>query len=256
MRRQLAALLVVALVAVAGCAGAGGPAADGSDASSGEPLHETPLDAESVGDAHVDALADAGTYTIESNATQESSARNGTVETGGVVRGDVASGAVFSRTDTAQRTVELYADGDGTAYQRFVAGERTQYRDATGQAGNATQYARDTVTSFVDLFDFSYAGTEDVDGQSVHVYEADGAASVNTSSPAFAQLNQSNVDEASATMHVDGDGVVRLAGYDITVTVRDRTQSIETTQRFTELGSTEVAEPDWLSEAASNAIAG
>jgi len=256
MRRQLAALLVVALVAVAGCTGAGGPTAGGSDASSGEPLHETPLDAESVGDGHVDALADAGTYTIESNATQESSVRNGTVETGGVVRGDVASGAVFSRTDTAQRTVELYAGSDGATYQRFTTGDRTQYRNVTGQAGNATQYARDTVTSFVDLFDFSYAGTEDVDGLTVHVYEADGAASVNTSSPAFAQLNESNVDEASATMHVDGDGVVRLAGYDITVTVQGATQSIETTQRFTDLGATEVAEPDWLSEAASNATAG
>lgn len=253
MRRQLAALLVVALVAVAGCAGGSGPATDGTDSVDGaEPVHETPLDAESVADAHVDALTDAGTYTIESDATQESPGRNRTVETSGLVRGDISSGAVFSRTESAQRTVELYSDGDGTAYQQFAAGDQSQYQNVSGQAGNATQYARDTVTSFVGLFDFTYAGTEDVDGETVHVYEADGAASVNTSSPAFAQLNESNVDEASATMHVGEDGVVRMAGYDLTVTVQGRTQSVETTQRFTELGSTEVAEPDWLSEAQSD----
>lgn len=249
MRRQLAALLVVALVAVAGCAGGSGPGTDGAD---GDPIYEPPLDAVAISDGHVDALTDAGSYTIESNATQESPARNQTTETSGVVRGDMASGAVFSKTETSQRTVELYASGDGTSYQRFAAGDQTQYRNASGQAGNATQYARNTVSSFVNLFDFTYAGTEDVDGVTVHVYEVEGAASVNTSSPAFAQLNQSNIDEASATMHVDEDGVVRLAGYEVTVTVQDRTQSIETTQRFTALGSTEVAEPDWLSDAQSS----
>jgi len=251
MRRQVAALLVVALVAVAGCAGGTGPAADG-DGSSGNQIYETPLDAEAVADDHVDALRDAGSYTIESDATQTMAGQNQTVETSGEVRGDIDSGAVFSRTETSQRTIELYADGDGTAYQRFVVGNQTQYQEVSGQAGNATEYARTTVSSFVGLFDFSYAGTEDVDGETVHVYEAEGADSLNTSSPAFGQLNESNVDEASATLHVREDGVVTMAGYDVTVTVQDRTQSVNTTQRFTAIGETDVAEPDWLSEAQSS----
>lgn len=251
MRRQLAALLVVALVAVAGCAGGGGPAADG-DASSGDPIYETPLDADTVADAHVDALSDAGSYTIESDATQTMAGQNQTTETSGEVRGDMASGAVFSRTESSQQTVELYADGEGTAYQRYAVGEQTQYQDVSGQAGNASEYARTTVSSFVGLFDFSYEGTEDVDGETVHVYESEGAESLNTSSPAFAQLNESNVDAASATLHVRDDGVVTTAGYDVTVTAQDRTQSVNTTQRFTAVGETDVAEPDWLSEARSN----
>ena len=251
MRRQLAALLVVALVAVAGCAG-GSPTANGSDASSGDPIYETPLDGDAVADAHVDALTDAGSYTIESDATQTMAGQNQTVETSGEVRGDIESGAVFSRTETSQRTIELYADGEGTAFQQFVVGNQTQYQDVSGQAGNATQYARTTVTSFVGLFDFSYEGTEDVDGETVHVYESAGADGLNTSSPAFGQLNESNVDEASATLHVRDDGVVTMAGYDVTVTVQDQTQSVNTTQRFTAVGETDVAEPDWLSEAQSD----
>jgi hypothetical protein len=252
MRRQLAALLVVALVAIAGCAGASGPTADGSNGSSGDPIYETPLDAEAVADAHVDALSDAGSYTIESDATQTIASQNQTVDTSGVVRGDTASGAVFSRTEGRQQTVELYTDGEGTAYQRFAVGNQTQYQDVSGQAGNATSYARTTVSSFVGLFDFSYEGTEDVDGETVHVYEAEGAGSLNTSSPAFGQLNESNIDEASATLHIRDDGVVTTAGYDVTVTVQDRTQSVNTTQRFTAIGETDVAEPDWLSEATGN----
>jgi hypothetical protein len=249
MRRQLAALLVVTLVAVAGCAGGGGPAPDGSD---GAQVYETPLDADEVGDAHVDALREAGSYTIESDASQSGGASNQTVETGGVVRGDLESGAVFSRTEARQQTVELYADGEGTAYRQFVMGNQTQYQDLSGQAGNASQYARTTVTSFAGLFDFAYEGTETVDGESVHVYEAGGAGAMNTSSPAFAQLNESNVDEASATLHVRDDGVVTRAGYDVTVTFQGSTQTVETTQRFTALGETDVAEPDWLSEATGN----
>lgn len=251
MRRQLAALLVVALVAVAGCAGAGGPASDG-DGSSGDPIYETPLDAEAVADAHMDALRGAGSYTIESDASQTVAGQNRTVETSGEVRGDLSSDAVFSRTESSQRTFELYADGDGTAYQRFVVGNQTQYRNVSGQAGNATQYARTTVSSFVGRFDFTYQGTEDVGGETVHVYEAAEASSLNTSSPAFAQLNESNIDAASATLHVRDDGVVTMAGYNVTVTFQGRTQSIETTQRFTAIGETDVAPPDWLSEAKSD----
>lgn len=252
MRRQFAALLVVALVAVAGCAGGSGPAASGADGPSDDPIHETPLDAEAVADAHVDALSDAGSYTIQSDATQSTSAQNRTVETSGEVRGDLSSGAVFSRTETSQRTVELYADGDGTAYQRFVVGNQTQYQNAAGQAGNATQYARGTVASFVGLFDFAYEGTEDVDGETVHVYDAADAASLNTSAPAFGQLNESNIDAASATLHVRDDGVVTMAGYNVTVTFQGATQSIETTQCFTGIGETDVAAPDWLDEATGN----
>jgi len=252
MRRQLAALLVVALVTIAGCAGASGPAADGSDGSSGDPIYETPLDAEAVADAHVDALSEAGSYTIESDATTERAAQNQTTETSGEVNGDMSSGAVFSRTETSRQTVELYANGEGTAYQRFAVGEQTQYQDVSGQAGNASSYARTTVTSFVGLFDFSYEGTEDVNGETVHVYGAEGADSLNTSSPAFGQLNESNIDEAAATLHVREDGVVTTAGYDVTVTVEGQTQSVNTTQRFTAIGDTEVTEPDWLSEAESN----
>lgn len=252
MRRQFAALFVVALVAVAGCAGGGGPAADGSDAPSGDAIYETPLDAEAVADGHMDALTDAGSYTIESDATQSSSARNQTVETSGVVRGDLSSGAVYSRTETSQRTIELYAGAEGGTYQRFVVGNQTQYQNVSGQAGNASQYARTTVSSFVGLFNFSYAGTESVDGQTVHVYEAADGASLNTSSPAFAQLNESNVDAASATLHVNQNGVVTMAGYDLTISFQGQTQSVTTTQRFTAIGETEVTEPDWLSEAKSD----
>jgi len=252
MRRKLAALLVVALVAAAGCAGGSGPAADGSN---GDPIYETPLDADTVADAHVDALSDAGSYTIESEGTQTMAGQDKTAETSGEINGDMASDAVLSRTESRQRTIELYAAGDGSAYRKFVAGDQTRYQNVSGQAGNATQYARTTVGSFVGLFDFSYEGTEDVDGETVHVYGAEGAAAVNTSSRAFGQLNESNVDAASATLRVRDDGVVTTAGYNLTVTFQGQTQSVNTTQRFTAVGETDVVEPDWLSEAQSNSSA-
>lgn len=251
MRRKLAALAVVALVVVAGCTG-GNPAADGSPE---DPLYESPLDAQTVTDAHVDALHDAGSFTIQSDATRELVDENQSTETSSVVRGDVTSGAVFSRTESSQQTVELYASGNGTAYQRFVVGNQTQYQDVSGQAGNASQYAHNTVSSLVGMFEFSHTGTESTDDGTVHVYEAGSVDAVNTSSPAFAQVEASAIDEATATLRVRDDGVVVSAGYDVTITVQNRTQRVDTTQQFTAVGDTDVAEPAWLDDAQSNASA-
>ena len=220
--------------------------------ASGDPIYEVPLDASAVADAHVEALRDAGTYTMQSNATQSRSGQNATIESNTVVRGDFSSGAVFTRSESRQQTVEGYAFGNGTAYRRFVMGDQVQYAQASGQMGNATQYASSSVETFVTLFNFTYAGTQSADGSTVHVYEAAGAESLNTSAPAFRGLNESMVDSANATLHVRDDGVVTQAGYDITVTARGQTQSITATQSYAAIGETDVSPPEWIGEARSN----
>jgi hypothetical protein len=252
MRRRLAALAVVALVAVAGCAGGLPGSDDAQPSNDGDPLYETPLDATAVADAHLDAVADAGSYTIQSNSTQEIPERNRTANSSSVVAGDLSSDAVYTVTNARSRTVELYAFGNGTAYQRFVTGGEVQYRQAPGRVGNASQYARGTVARAVGLFEFSYAGTESADGETVHVYEAEGAGALNTSAPAFRQLNETNVDAVAATLRVREDGLVRSVAYDLTITVQGTTQRIETVQRFVDVGSTDTAPPAWIDEARAN----
>lgn len=261
MRRQFTALAVVALLVVAGCSGGGG--GDGTttapgdtttavDATTAEPIYGPPLDATEVADAHYAALEDAGSYSVESNATQELSSQNRTTATSTLIRGDLASGAVYTRTAAQQQTIEGYGFGNGTAYQRFQTNDQVQYVNASGRMGNASQYARTTIESYVGLFDFSYAGTTTENGETVHVYEAEGASELNTSAPAFGTLNESNVDAASATMHVREDGLVTLAGYDLTATIQDVEQRVDVTQRFTGVGETTVEEPSWLGEAEEN----
>lgn len=223
----------------------------GGTTADGDPLYEVPLDASAVGDAHMEALQNAGTYTMYSNATQSSGGQNTTVDSSTIVRGDLSSGAAFTRSESRQQTVEGYAFGNGTAYRRFVMDDQVQYAQA-GRMGNATQYARSSVETFVTLFDFTYAGTQSVDGSTVHVYEAAGADRLNTSAPAFRSLNESMVDSANATLHVREDGVVTQAGYDITVTARGQTQSIEATQSYASIGETDVSPPAWIGEARSN----
>ena len=264
MRRQIAAVAVVALLLFAGCNGGSSPAAPTTDAPAdtgptndttqdAERVHETPLDASAVGDAHVEALRDAGTYTIQSNATQSSSAQNTTFETNTVVRGDVSTGAVFTRTESRQQNVEGFAFANGTAYQRFEMSGDARYVQADQRMGNASQYARSSVESFVVLFNFTHTGTQRVDGATVHVYEAAGVESLNTSAPAFRGLNKSMVESSSATLHVREDGVVTRAGYDITVTARGQEQTVTATQEYTALGETDVSPPEWIGEAQQNA---
>lgn len=217
-----------------------------------DPVHETPLDASAVGDAHVEALSDGGTFTIVSNATQSMAGQNTTVETGTLVRGDLSTGAVFTRTESRQ-TLEGFAFANGTAYQRYETGDEPQYVQADQRMGNASQYARSSVESFVVLFNFTHSGTQTADGETVHVYEASGADSLNTSSPAFSSLNESMIDSANATLHVRDDGVVTQAGYDITVTARGQEQTVTATQEYTKLGETDVSPPEWIGEAQQNA---
>ncbi|MFB6072743.1 MAG: hypothetical protein ABEJ88_07230 [Halobacterium sp.] len=260
MRRTLATLAVAALLVTAGCSAFGGGGTDATTTSppagdAGDPVYETPLNASAVADEHLAALEAAGSYTVESTAVSESSARNATRETNTVIRGDLGSGAVFTRTAARQQVVEGYAFANGTGYQRFEMPDQTRYVNATGRLGNASQYARGTVASFVGLFEFSYAGTTTENGQTVHVYEAEGASSLNTSAPAFASLNESNVKAANATLHVRSDGVVVLASYDITVSLRGNTQRVDATQRFTNVGSTDVSPPAWIPEARANVTA-
>ncbi|MFC3477018.1 DUF7537 family lipoprotein [Halobacterium litoreum] len=252
MRRQFATLAVVALVLVAGCAAGGG--GDGATTApgdeSGDPLYETPLNASAVADAHLAALEDAGSYTVTSNGTQ--TVQNTTTETSSVARGDLSSGAVATSTATSQRTVDGFAFGNGTAYQRYQTGNETEYVDASGRMGSASQYGRGTVASYVTLFDFAYAGTTTENGETVHVYEAEGTDAVNASATAFRGLNESNFRSASATMHVREDGLVTRAGYDITVSFRGTEQRLAVTQRFSALGETTVEPPAWIDDARAN----
>lgn len=254
MRRQTATLAVVALLLVAGCTalGGGGTTDAPGDGQTGDAIYETPLDGDAVADAHAAALSDAGSYTIESNATQSSSARNQTTETSTLIRGDLESGAVYTRTAARQQTVEGFGFANGTAYQRYATGDRVQYVNATGRMGNATGYARSTVAQFAGLFEFSYAGTETVDSTTVHVYEAAGSDALNTSAPAWSALNESDVQSVEATMHVREDGVVTRAGYDITVTMQGSQQRVDATQRFTAIGDTSVEPPAWIPDARHN----
>jgi len=262
MRRQFATLAVVALVLVAGCAAGGGDGTTtvpGDNTTTGDgttadgPVYETPLNATEMADEHLAALESAGSFTVTSDAAQ--TAQNTTTETGTEIRGDLSSGAVFTRTDTNRRVIEGYSFGNGTAYQRYEIGNRTQYVNASGRMGNASSYARGTVASYVPLFEFEYAGTTTEDGESVHVYEAEGTDAVNTSARAFQGLNESNFQSSAATMHVRGDGLVTRAGYDITVTLRGTEQRIDVTQRFSALGETTVESPAWLGEARGNTSA-
>ncbi|WP_232686065.1 DUF7537 family lipoprotein [Halobacterium zhouii] len=257
MRRQIAAVAVAALLLFAGCNGGTATTTPENPMTTtpadGEPIYETPLDASAVADAHVEALRDAGTYTMQSNATQSRASQNTTIETSTLVRGDLSSGAVFTHSESRQGTVEAFAFGNGTAYRRLAMGDQIRYMQAGQRTGNATQYARSSVQTFVTLFNFTYAGTQSADGSTVHVYEASGVEGLNTSAQAFAgRLNESMVENANATLHVRDDGVVTQANYNLTVSVGGQTQTLTATQQYTKLGETTVSPPEWIDEARAN----
>ncbi|WP_232702455.1 DUF7537 family lipoprotein [Halobacterium wangiae] len=246
MRRPAATLAVAALLVAAGCSGGGDTTTTPEYDTDAEPIYETPLDAETVTDAHLDALRDHGTFTIDQNTTWEDS--GGRELRTGLVRANLDSGAVYGHWKFRDDTRQTYQFADGTGYNRLVNDGELHYSRG-GARTNATGYAKGGLL-VVEVFTFDYAGTTVVDGDRVHVYQASGPDEVDTSAfPSVRQLDSATVDHAEATVHVREDGAFRRVAYTVAFENSDQLDAVSTTWRFEKLGDTDVSPPGWVSVA-------
>ncbi|MCD2199889.1 hypothetical protein LPA44_08270 [Halobacterium sp. KA-4] len=256
MRKQIAAVAVAALLVFAGCsAGGNGGAttAPETTAAGGDPVYDSPLDAQTVAQAHESVVRDAGSFTLVSTSNQTQGNQSFGVESSTAV--DLATAAYFSRQEASGQTIEQYGFGNGTAYQRIsMASGQTQYT-VPQQSPNTSQLAGSQLASFVGAFSFSHTGTETIDGTETYVYEASGVEDLNQSAPGFSSLDTENVTSMSAQVYVTDDGLVKQFGYSLTVSTSNGEASVATEQQYVDVGSTTVSEPVWLDEARANTSA-
>ncbi|PSQ27832.1 hypothetical protein BRD03_06375 [Halobacteriales archaeon QS_9_68_17] len=255
-KRLLTVALVGLLVASAGCAqipGIGGDGGDGDGGSSDiEPYAESgdELDGETVSSDHAAALQEAGSFTYE--VSLEAADGESSLSINARVEADVENDEAYSVQESnlfGNQTAYKYTSGDST-YEKTVRGsdeENAQY--ATSEDGQVQPV--NTTPSFeaslVDGLEWSQEGTEEQNGVGVTRYESTGVA--NVTALAGAGTDAENVSDASATMYLDADGVVRQ--YDLTYTVQEGDSETAVTYEVetTGVGSTSVEEPDWLDEA-------
>ena len=254
MRKQIAAVAVAALLVFAGCsAGGGGGTTTAPESGAGDPVYDSPLDAQTVAQAHESVVRDAGSFTLVSTSNQTQGSQSVSVESSTAV--DLASGAYFSWQEARGQTVEQYGFGNGTAFQRVSTGSGQPQYMVPQQGPNTSQLAGSQLESFVGTFSFSHTGTETIDGTDTHVYEASGVEDLNQSAPGFASLDTENLTSMTAQVHVTDDGLVKQFGYSMTLNTSNGEASVTTNQQYVEVGSATVSEPAWLDEARANTSA-
>lgn len=220
------------------------------------------LDVRAVAAAHEAGLREARTFTVVEvlDATAQNQARGDDFRTASTRTStvDVWNNVALSRLETDNFGVE-------SVREEYVRGGLTYVRD--GGFGAATSTLRgypaewnitelgglsgsDDVRSLADVVQFTEVGRETVDGVSVVRYEAN-------SLDAFDQ-SELGLDpgieavDASAVLLVGTDGIVRSMEINVdAVTDQETTISVTTTSTWSDIGSTTVTEPDWVTEARS-----
>ncbi|WP_336357834.1 DUF7537 family lipoprotein [Haloarcula sp. CGMCC 1.6347] len=277
-RRHLSLALVVLLTASAGCSGLLGtdPGTDGTDTevtatqidANGPAPGSSGFDAAAIERGHFETLSNSSFTT--SLSFQLSTVRDGenrSVFINRTVAIDRDSDRSLSTGELVQASGDTLATttytADGTTAERRVLTRgddtMTDYRSATppydGQVQPVNESSvidRSLLQSLGSDINWTYAGTETVDGDSVSRFEATGSDVTGFAADDAVSTNVSangTTDSASATVLVDEDGVVRSFQYRVTTERDGRPVTVTLSLSVSKVDDTTVAEPDWLSEA-------
>lgn len=277
-RRHLSLALVVLLTASAGCtgllgseAGAGGSdtAVTTTPAGANGPAPGTSgFDAAAIERGHFETLSNSSFTTALS--FQLSTVRDGenrsvfinrTVAVDRENDRSLATGELVQASGDALVTTTYTADGTTAERRVLTRGGETMsdYRSATppydGQVRPVNESSvidRSLLQSLGADINWTYAGTETVDGDSVSRFEATGSDVTGFAADDAVSTNVSadgTTDAASATVLVDEDGVVRSFQYRVTTDRDGRPVTVTLSVSVSKVDDTTVAEPDWLSDA-------
>ena len=265
LKRLLLTATVAVLVATAGCSGltGGDGTTDGTtDATngSGYGVPGSELDGQTLTETTSDAIENAGSFTLETNstlsATQSGQQRTSSSETSLRVNLDDDRG-IRNRAQTidggsgsqAQSAV-VYTDGN-SSYRKQTAQGETTYDQQDGEPQSFggirpvnTDSFTQNYTGIIDGFSWEQTGSGEVGGVAVTEYSLTGSPDKET----LGLGENTTIEESSGTLSVDSEGVVRKANIAYTVTTEQGSTSIDATTRLSNVGSTSIDEPGWLSE--------
>lgn len=246
--RFFASVSLVVLVILAGCAGGSGDVASGdTPAESDDPSGDVTLV-----ENRTAALMSAGSYTAtwEMAFSSEGETVGATTYTHAVDYENERSsfGMLMTSEDEVSNDHESFY-ADGTTYARYGSGDEATYNVADGEFApeNTLFPVESSFTSASDLEAFSAAGTETYDGVSVTRYER-------TDRPTWVNSQAGDEDFTWTSFNyvvlVDDDGLVRYESWGGDGVDEDGVeQTITFSYSLTDVGSTSVEDPDWLSMA-------
>ena len=261
VRTRSISILVVLLVVLAGCLGggsdappAGGGGSDGGDGGVNDGGSEDSGDDLDVVDSEA-ALREAGSFTTAWTFTMVDAEGNETTMSNRFAVDLVANrtSEILSVTGETGVSYERFT-ADGQSYTRYGDGEQTFYQVTPVQDDPvASALSRGAAVSYDDFEDARRVGTETFDGVTVDRYEyTDRTLWRQYGAGTFGTERNVTVQDFTVVTLVDGDGLARSTGWTV-VGETDAGETVTAEWRFdlTGLGSTAVADPDWLAEAQS-----
>ncbi len=261
-RYRVALLALVAAVALAGCGGLGGDSgtptqspANGTQANTTADTsapYALPLNGTGIQERHRAALMDANTFVFRQSAVVRSADTGAPLQFTNVSAQVALSSGTYRLFEAATTTnpTDAYVDENGTVYLREQSDGQIGYDRQSGAENTANTYVYPDINRYLRGLDYSYDGTEQVDGETVFVYGANGTDRLDPDTHGLNLLEPSNLSAISAELRVAEDGTVRSFRYDVTGTAAegDRIRYVVNVD-YTQIGSTTVREPSWLDQA-------
>jgi outer membrane biogenesis lipoprotein LolB len=248
--KLLRVVFVVALVVIAGCSGTSGvdtnnqtePTATEittTTTSGSTTLNQTLLDSHSI------TLIDAGSYTAEVTTSENSTSTTTAAEINLTAQSKYEQ--LTTITDSSSFTLETYrGSGSDTVYTKVGSGESASYT-SDDAAGNFTA---DSIAEPYLITDVQYQqfGTETINGTTVQRYVANDVDSLSVESDGWGGPIVTNI---SSTVLVDADrGLIYQIDAQYTVqTSSGAERTVSYAVSYSDVGSTDVTEPTWLSNA-------
>lgn len=238
-RHALALICIAALITLAGCSGATPGQSDGTDTGDSED-ELTSLDQQLLQD-HTLTLLNAGNYTAFLTTTESGSSSTT------VAAADISARSRYDQITTSGLSIEEYRPANSeTLYQQVGSGSSANYYSKSAP----NNFTASEITAPYLITDVTYQqfGTDTIDGTTVQRYVANDVSSLNVSSD---EWGGSFVTNISSTVLVDPDRRLIYeidANYTVQTTEGDTINS-SYTLRYSNVGSTTVTEPDWLSQA-------
>jgi hypothetical protein len=260
MRRVGLAAVVALLVATAGCSGLG---LGGDSTGEGYGVNGEELDGATLAESTAEGVESAGSYTAEQSSTVAGSQQGTefTTEATTTTRADFDAGQGLRESQQTQTsgdrsqqvTSTVYTDGNTSYRQRSVGGNVT-YDTQEGAPDGLGGVRPVNITAFdqnyapiIDGLAWEEDGTEQTDSTTVTAYAATGVENESQ----LGLGGDATVEEVNGSLLVDGNGLVRAVSFDYSIETAESTTSLDATIALTDVGSTEVEEPEWLSEAQS-----
>ncbi len=267
--------MVVLLALTAGCSGIFGGADTGASGSMATPTDgngpapgTSGFDAAAIETGHFETLStESFTASLSFRLSTVRDGENRSVfvnRTVAVDRTDdraLATGALVRANGAALETTTYTANGT-TAERRVLSTPNrtaTEYRSDTAPYDGAVRPVnassvldRSLVQSLGSDVDWTFAGTETVDGDRVSRFEASGRNVTGFAADEAVAANVTegeSIDAVSASVLVDERGVVRSFRYSLATERDGRPFSVTLTLSVSGVGETTVEEPDWLSKA-------